>query len=189
MSKATFLGGVSGLKTWFGDGVGWDSISGVFPSSMFAFLSSLSMREGLRPVRSSFLASSISLGDMFAIRCLFSSSIAWASSVLVESPFPIVISEIPFSFELDSRAVLLTGLLIDGDGPTLLRLKADGLVRFLCAGKPVSALLFSGRDGGLELEENDRSLTSPTRLEAVPAVNASFGSLAASVSSSEDKST
>lgn len=189
MSMATFLEGFSALSVWFGDRTYWDPTSDVFSSSMFAFLSNLSIREGLSPERSSFLASSISSGDIFAIRCLFSSSILRASSALGGFPLPILgVSGIPFWLRLGSRAVEFAGLLIGGDCSTLLRLKVDCLLRFLCAGKPVSALLFSGRDGGFELGENDRSLTSPTKLEGILGANARFVGLTASVSSSEDKS-
>ena len=55
----------------------WSSSSFVSfpPSSIFAFLSSLSMSDGLSTPMSSFLASSISSSDIWASRCLFSCSI------------------------------------------------------------------------------------------------------------------
>lgn len=90
ISNATFLEGFFALSVWFGDRTCWDSTSDVFSSSMFAFLSNLSIREGLSPERSSFLASSISSDDIFAIRCLFSSSIPRASSALGGFPLPIL---------------------------------------------------------------------------------------------------
>lgn len=49
-------------------------------SSMFAFFNSRSIRDELSPVSSSVLASSISSGDMFAIRRWFSSSMLCVSS-------------------------------------------------------------------------------------------------------------
>ena len=62
--------------------VGSNSISeSVRPSSILAFLRNFSIREGLSPVNNSFLASSISSGDICARRCLFSSSIFCLSPI------------------------------------------------------------------------------------------------------------
>lgn len=84
-----WVGGASGWGwpwTW-GAGSGGSEIRLTASSSMFAFLNSRSISDELSPVSSSFLASSISSGDMFAIRCLFSSSMLCASVSSLDSTF------------------------------------------------------------------------------------------------------
>lgn len=195
ISKATFLEGFSAFKARSCDRAGSRLTPGVHPSSIFAFWSSRSMREGLSPVSNSFLASSISSGDIFAIRCLFSSSIPRVSSALAHSPPPIsAVTALSFLLGVDPKAwgdgsMTFAEFLVGGGWLALPRLKVDCRTRILWAGKPVSALLFPSSDGDFAVDGNDRSLISPTRLKAVPAEKAGFGGSATSASSSEDRST
>lgn len=88
ISKATFLGDFFCCGTLSFEFTGSKPASeSVRPSSMFAFLSSLSMRDGLNPVNSSFLASRISSVDICDIRCLFSSLIARPSFDMLSESF------------------------------------------------------------------------------------------------------
>ena len=87
--KVTFFAGVGFFIGSAGSSVTNEDSSvpiSVRPSSMFAFRSSRSMRDGLSPSKSSCRSRTISSGDICAILFLFSSSILLRSLSSDESP-------------------------------------------------------------------------------------------------------
>lgn len=124
-------------------------------SSKLARLSSICNIDGSSSFRSSCCASAISSCDMDSSRALFSRSIfcrsSAAGSLLLETTVPWESEDWslgPGAFEpaADWRCCL----------------KADGLFRFLCSGKPVLPGVRVGRDGALTLLTSF-SLTSKIR--------------------------
>lgn len=173
------------------------SIRSTASSSILAFFNSRSISDELSPVSSSVLASSISSGDIFAIRRVFSSSMLCASSSFPGSlSFFVGRYEAPWSptaltveeFGL-ATAEKLSSWPFD-NWAALRRLNAEGLLRFRCAGKPVvsaSFLVILGGEGGFPSRATDRSLISPRRPMPGPAVDVGLDDFGASVSSSEER--
>lgn len=88
ISNTTFFGNLFGSRSLSVESGGKNPTSeSVRPSSRFAFFSRVWMSDGLNPVNSSLLASSISSFDICDIRCLFSSSIVRPSFRVLNEPF------------------------------------------------------------------------------------------------------